>query len=164
MEWKDEDIKKAYEDFRVFLIMVWRAINLPTPTPIQLDIANSLQNLPNKRFIIQGFRGVAKSFITCAYVVWLLWKNNQLKIMVVSASKDRADANAIFIKKIINTMSFLECLRLTDKDKRDGLRDTQNLFDVHGVVPDISPSVKSVGITGQLTGSRADVIIPDDKL
>ena len=28
--------------------------------------------------------------------------------------------------------------------------------------PDPSPSVKAVGITGQLTGSRADLIVGDD--
>ncbi|UCR91158.1 putative packaging maturation protein B [Ralstonia phage RpT1] len=35
-------------------------------------------------------------------------------------------------------------------------------FDVGPKLPDHSPSVKSVGITGQLTGSRADIIIADD--
>ncbi|MFK9938776.1 DNA maturase B, partial [Klebsiella pneumoniae] len=35
-------------------------------------------------------------------------------------------------------------------------------FDVGPAKPDHSPSVKSVGITGQLTGSRADIIIADD--
>ena len=45
-----------------------------------------------------------------------------------------------------------------------GQLDTQNIFDVGGVVPDISPSVKSIGITGQITGTRADILIADDKL
>lgn len=110
--------------------------------------------------ILEGFRGVAKSFITCAYCVWRLWKNPQLKVMVVSASKDRADANAVFIKRIINALPFLSHL-IPDPTK--GNRDTQNLFDVAPAIPDISPSVKSVGITGQITGSRADLLISDDK-
>ncbi len=38
----------------------------------------------------------------------------------------------------------------------------KNIFDVAPAVPDISPSVKSVGITGQITGSRADVLYVDD--
>ena len=49
------------------------------------------------------------------------------------------------------------------KASKDQL-DTQNLFDVGGAIADISPSVKSVGITGQITGTRADLLIPDDKL
>ena len=160
--WTDEQLIKAWNDFRYFVFIVWYEIGLPAPTPIQLDMANVLQNPPSDRYIIQGFRGVAKSFLTCAYAVWLLWKNPLLKILITSASKDRADANAIFIRKIINTLDFLECLRLTSEDKLTGLRDTQNLFDVKGAIPDISPSIKSVGITGQITGTRADVLISDD--
>ena len=157
MEWTEEQIAKAKEDFRVFIYMVWKMISLPDPTPIQYDIAHTLQNLPNDRFIIEGFRGVAKSFITCAYAVWTLWRDPQKKVEIVSASKDRADANAIFIKRIIYTLPFLAHLKA-----RPDQRDQQNLFDVGPGVPDISPSIKSVGISGQLTGSRADLLIADD--
>lgn len=155
--WTEQQITKAKEDFRIFVFIVWRSIGLPEPTEIQYDIAETLMNTPNDRFIIEGFRGVAKSFLTCAYVVWKLWKDPQLKVLVVSASKDRADANAIFIKRIILLIDFLDILR-----PQKGQRDTQNLFDVGLAIPDISPSVKSVGITGQITGSRADLLIADD--
>lgn len=159
MNWSDEQVEKAKGDFRVFLFIVWRMIGLPPPTPIQYSMADYLQKPPSDRIILEGFRGVAKSFITCAYSVWRLWKNPQLKVMVVSASKDRADANAIFIKRIILTLPFLAHL-IPDSSK--GNRDTMNLFDVAPAIPDISPSVKSVGITGQITGSRADLLISDD--
>lgn len=149
--------KKLLTNFSLFVWVVWKSIGLPQPTPIQTDMANTLQAPPSRRFIIQGFRGVAKSFITCAYVVWMLWRQPNLKIMIVSASKERADANAQFIKKIIAELEFLSHLR-AGKDQRD----TQNIFDVGPAAPDHSPSVKSVGITGQLTGSRADIIIADD--
>ena len=56
-------------DFRVFLTLVWRHLNLPDPTPIQLDIALYLQHGPRRK-IIEAFRGVGKSWITAAYVVW----------------------------------------------------------------------------------------------
>ena len=157
IHWSDEQVQRAKDDFRVFLFMVWREIGLPNPTPIQVDIANTLQNPPNDRFILEGFRGVAKSFITCAYAVWVIWRDPQKKVLIVSAGKDRADANAIFIKKIIFTLEFLEHLK-----PKKGQRDTQNIFDVAPAAPDISPSVKSVGIYGQITGSRADVLIADD--
>lgn len=155
--WTDKQIQEAKKNFRVFLYMVWDAIGLPEPTPIQYDIAKTLQELPNNRYIIQGFRGVAKSFITCAYCVWSLWNDPQIKVLVVSASKDRADANAVFIKRIIHLLPFLSHLKA-----QKGQRDTQNLFDVGGARADISPSVKTVGIYGQLTGTRADILISDD--
>ena len=149
--------KRMKEDFAVFTWFCWKVINLPNPTPIQTDMARALQNPPSRRFIIQGFRGVAKSFITCAYVAWMLWKDPQRKIMIVSASKERADANSQFIKKLIEEIEFLHHLKA-----RPGQTDTVVRFDVGPKLPDHSPSVKSVGITGQLTGSRADIIIADD--
>ena len=152
-----EALKPYFTNFPLFCNLVWHCIGLPPLTPIQTDIAKTLQNPPSDRFIIEGFRGVAKSFITCAYCVWSLWRDPQIKIMIVSANKERADANALFVKKIINTLPFLDHLRA-----REGQRDTQNLFDVGPAKPDHSPSVKSVGIKGQLTGSRADLIISDD--
>ena len=79
--------------------------------------------------------------------------------MIVSASKERADANSIFVKNIIELLPFLHELK-----PRAGQRDSVISFDVGPAKPDHSPSVKSVGITGQLTGSRADIIIADDKL
>lgn len=157
MNWSNADIAKAKETFWAFVYIVWKSIGLPKPTPIQVDIAQFLQNPPSDRVIIQGFRGVAKSFLTCAYAVWRLWSDRDLKVLIISASSDRADANARFIKSIINTLPFLEDMKAT-KDQLD----TQNLFSVGGAKADISPSVKSVGITGQITGTRADLLISDD--
>ena len=50
--------KKLY-DFRSFLWLVWRYLNLPDPTPVQYDIAEYLQYGPRRK-IIEGFRGVGK--------------------------------------------------------------------------------------------------------
>ena len=119
MVWTKDQIQRAYDDFRVFVFMVWRMIGLPEPTPLQYDMANTLQNTPSDRFILEAFRGAAKSFITCAYVVWCLWRDPQLKIEIISASKDRADANAVFIKRIIMLMPFLEFLPGREEGKKD---------------------------------------------
>jgi hypothetical protein len=45
---------------------------------------------------------------------------------------------------------------------RDGQRDSNVSFDVGPADAAHAPSVKSLGITSQLAGSRADIIIPDD--
>ena len=144
------------EDFRKFLFVVWKHIGLPDPTPIQYDLANFLQNGPSK-IAIEAFRGVGKSFITSAYVLWRLYNNPQLKFLVVSASKSRADAFSTFTMRLIQEMDILAHLR-----PRDEQRNSRIEFDVGPATADQSPSVKSVGITGQLTGSRADEIIADD--
>lgn len=157
MNWSEQDIEKARQHFWAFVYIVWKSIGLPNPTPIQVDIAQYLQNPPSDRIVIQGFRGVAKSFLTCAYAVWRLWPNRDLKVLIISASRDRADDNARFIKSIIRTLPFLADMK-ADKSQLD----TQNIFSVGGAQADISPSVKSVGITGQITGTRADLLISDD--
>lgn len=157
MNWSEQDIEKARQHFWAFVYIVWKSIGLPNPTPIQVDIAQYLQNPPSDRIVIQGFRGVAKSFLTCAYAVWRLWPNRDLKVLIISASRDRADDNARFIKSIIRTLPFLADMK-ADKSQLD----TQNIFNVGGAQADISPSVKSVGITGQITGTRADLLISDD--
>tara|TARA_B100000795_G_scaffold241823_1_gene204764 strand:- start:1398 stop:3047 length:1650 start_codon:yes stop_codon:yes gene_type:complete len=149
----DDPIKK---DFRKFLFIVWKTLNLPDPTPIQYDMGSYLQVGP-RRCVIEAFRGIGKSWITSAYVVWLLYCEPQHKILVVSASKERADAFSTFTKRLINEIELLSHLRT-----KNGQRDSVIAFDVGPSMPDHSPSVKSVGISGQLTGSRANTIIADD--
>ena len=88
------------QDFRNFLFLVWKHLGLPEPTPIQYDIADYLQSSP-KRAIIEAFRGVGKSYITAAYVVHRLLLDPELKFLVVSASKSRADDFSTFTQRII---------------------------------------------------------------
>ena len=149
----NDPIKK---DFRKFLWIVWSTLNLPDPTPIQYDMGSYLQTGP-RRCVVEAFRGIGKSWITSAYVVWLLYCDPQHKILVVSASKERADAFSTFTKRLINEIELLTHLRT-----KNGQRDSVIAFDVGPSLPDHSPSVKSVGINGQLTGSRANTIIADD--
>jgi hypothetical protein len=143
-------------DFRVFSHVIWQHLNLPPLTPVQNDICTYLQNGP-KRAIIEAFRGVGKSFLTSAFVCWVLLNDPQKKILVVSASKERADAFSTFVKRLINEVPILQHLR-----PKEGQRDSVIAFDVGPAIADHSPSVKSIGITGQLTGSRADIIVADD--
>ena len=55
-------MKEVTQDFRNFLYLAWRHLSLPSPTPVQFDIADYLQNAP-RRAVIQAFRGVGKSWI-----------------------------------------------------------------------------------------------------
>ena len=149
-------LPKKLQDFRYFLIVTWRHLNLPDPTPVQLDIAEYLQ-YGARRKIIQGFRGVGKSWITSTYVVWRLRMNPQLKFLVVSASKDRADNFSTFTMRLINEMPLLSPLI-----PQDHQRNSKISFDVAPASADHAPSVKSQGVLGQMAGSRADEVIADD--
>ncbi|MFK3848046.1 phage terminase large subunit [Agrobacterium pusense] len=153
---KQAAIDPLKADFRNFLFVVWKHLNLPVPTAVQYDIGYYLHHGP-KRCVIEAFRGVGKSYVTSAFVVWLLYCNPQLNILVVSASKDRSDQFSSFTKRLIAEMPILAHLRA-----RPGQRDSMVAFDVGPARNSHSPSIKSVGITGQLAGSRADIIIADD--
>lgn len=144
------------EDFSFFLFMIWKHLQLPDPTPLQYDIGKYLATGP-ERCIIEAFRGCGKSFVTSAYVIWLLYRDPQIKVMVVSATKERSDAFSQFTKRLIQEVDFLKHLA-----PRPDQRDSLIAFDVGPALTDHSPSVKSASITGQITGSRANVIIADD--
>jgi len=144
------------EDFKLFLQALWAQLDLPSPTRAQYAIADYLQYGP-KRLQIQAFRGVGKSWITGAFVLWTLFKDNEKKIMIISASKERADNMSIFLQKLIIETPWLNQMQ----PKSDSARWSRISFDIN-CPPHQAPSVKSVGITGQLTGSRADLMILDD--
>ena len=152
----NEIIDSLKGDFKLFLQALWEELGLPSPTRAQYAIADYLQNGP-KRLQIQAFRGVGKSWITGAFVLWTLFNDNERKIMIISASKERADNMSIFLQKLIIETPWLSYLR----PKSDDSRWSRISFDVN-CSPHQAPSVKSVGITGQLTGSRADLMILDD--
>ncbi len=144
------------QDFKLFLQALWEQLDLPSPTRAQYAIADYLQTGP-KRLQIQAFRGVGKSWITGAFVLWTLFNDSERKIMIISASKERADNMSIFLQKLIIETPWLNHLQ----PKSDDSRWSRISFDVN-CSPHQAPSVKSVGITGQLTGSRADLMILDD--
>ena len=149
-------IESLQGDFKLFLQALWTQLDLPSPTRAQYAIADYLQHGP-KRLQIQAFRGIGKSWITGAFVLWTLFNNPEKKIMIISASKERADNMSIFLQKLIIESPWLSHLR----PKSDDARWSRISFDV-SCSPHQAPSVKSVGITGQLTGSRADLIVLDD--
>jgi hypothetical protein len=143
-------------DFRNFLKLVWSHLRLPSPTRRQLEIAYYLQYGP-KRKCVQAFRGVGKSWITAAFVLFCLYNNPALNILAVSASKARADDFTTFCLRLIQEMPELAHLR-----PREGQRSSKIAFDVGPAPASQSPSLRSAGITGQITGGRADLIVPDD--
>ena len=150
------EIDPRLKDFRNFLFLAWDQLGLPEPTTVQYDIADYVQNGPKRR-CVQAFRGVGKSWITSAYVCHQLLLKPDMNILVVSASKQRADDFSTFTLRLISEMPMLQHLRPGDHQ-----RNSKVAFDV-GPAPNAhAPSVTSRGITSQITGSRADLIVADD--
>lgn len=144
------------KDFRTFLYLCWRSLGLPEPTRLQYDIAHFLQIGPD-RICVQAFRGIGKSWITAAYVCWRLYWNPDLKILIVSQAKDHADLISTFILQMIHTVPGLGFLSPEGRE-----RYSKVAFDVGPAKPHKQPSVTSKGITGAMTGARADIVLADD--
>jgi len=104
-----------------------------------------------------AFRGVGKSWITSAFVVHQLLLNPSKNILVVSASKNRSDDFSTFTLRIIQEIPLLQGLKPSENQ-----RFSKIAFDVGPAPASHAPSVKSLGISSQLTGSRADIIVADD--
>lgn len=144
-------------DFRNCLWFIWKCLQLPDPTPIQYAIAEFLADARNDRIIIEAFRGVGKSWITAAYCIYVWLINPHVRILVVSGSKPRADKFAQFVRRLLYEIPEFHYLR-----PRKGQRDAVNAFDVGPAANAQAPSMTSLGVTGQLTGNRADLIVADD--
>lgn len=128
------------------------------PTPVQMQIIDWLENGPKRR-IAAAFRGCGKSTLSAMYLLWRLYINPEEKCLVISASMSRAEAMSAWMLK---TLGDVEWLRHMLPNSHDG-RYSRIAFDV-GTCDFIeqSPSVRAAGITGQVTGSRASVILVDD--
>ena len=156
--------KELQEDFRLFLWIIFKEYLtdiLLDPTPIQYDIASYLADSRINNKVIMAFRGIGKTYITALYCMWRLWKDPNLSILVISASKDHSDKISTFMWRIMKEVDFLMHMdpeRNTGKERRT----SRLAFDVADAPNKPSPSVKSLGITGMITGSRADIIIADD--
>jgi len=153
---QNESEQKLHDDFRAMLWLVWTHLRLPMPTVRQLFMALYLQNGPRRR-MIQAFRGIGKTWITCAYALWRLYRNPQERIKIVSANEDKAVENATFIRRLIEEIPQLQFLR-----PRGSSRDSVMAFDVGPADASVTPSVSCLCITGQLTGGRATILIADD--
>lgn len=129
-------------------------------SPIQLDIGSFLEHGP-QYIMVQAQRGQAKTTITAIYAVWSLIHNPQYRVLILSAGGTQATEISTLIVRLLMTMEELECLR---PDASNGDRTSVEAFDVHYTLKgvDKSPSVACIGVTGNVQGKRADLLIPDD--
>lgn len=152
-----ELLQDQYEHFLPFLVAGMRFLGFST-TPVQQDIGCFLEFGPND-LMVQAQRSQAKSTITAIFAVWFLIKNPQNRILIISAGGKQANEISTLVTRMILSWDILECLRPGTDD-----RTSVEAFDVHRDLKGIdkSPSVACIGITGNLQGKRADLLIADD--
>lgn len=152
-----KELTDPYVGFRNFSWLAWRALGLPEPAPIQLDVADYLATGPGRR-IVTAMRGFGKSYLTATYTAWRLYCNPDTTVLCISATQTRAREFTRLTRQLLAQM---ECCHWLLPNEHD--RDGADRFDV-GARTSVSkdPSVAAYGITSMITGTHVDLIICDD--
>ena len=154
-------VSSTFHDFAEFAEVGMRVLGFST-TEMQLDIARYMADKSyGRKKMVQAQRGEAKSTLAALYAVWCLIQDQSTRVLVVSGGEKQASDVAILIIRIIENWQLLCWLR---PDSTRGDRTSFENYDVHcDLKPlDKSASVSCVGITANLQGKRADILIPDD--
>lgn len=154
-----EILQKHYAHFEPFLEDVMDFLGFKT-TRIQKDIGNFMEFGPQS-LMVQAQRSQAKTTIAAAYAVFSLIHRPSTRVLIISAGGGMASDISTLIVRIVMFMPGLECLR---PDKQAGDRTSTEGFDIHHSLKgvDKSASVKCLGITANLQGNRADLLLADD--
>jgi hypothetical protein len=155
-----EKLQKEYDSFEPFLIDAMEDLMGFQCSDVQIDIGAYLQYGP-QYLMVQAQRSQAKSTIVAIYAVWCLIHDPKYRVLVISAGADVAMEIANWIIQIIMNWDILECLR---PDRQHGDRASAKAFDVNYQLKgaEKSPSVACIGITANMQGRRADLLVPDD--
>lgn len=147
------------DDFRVFLSQ-WNATqNYSTPS-FHFQLAIWLQRCWERgetRLLLQAFRASGKSTLVALFAAWLIWRDPDLRVLVLSAETSLSQKMVRNIRKIIERHPSTTKLRPSNPDQWASDR-----FTVKRSRISRDPSVLAKGLYANLTGARADVIICDD--
>lgn len=154
-----EYLQQLHDDPVLFLEDLWRSVGLPEPEPIQKQMILWMAHGPNRLGIL-AFRGASKTWVAIAYALWLLFRDPNERIKFISRSQQHAKDSLYMARKWLDAAPYLHFLKPDSKNR--GQRDSALQFDVGPAPDDRTPSFGAVGIEGQITGTRATRIFPDD--
>jgi len=146
-------------DLALFLVAWNQAMKMRTPQ-IHLKIARWLEwnwSCGNTRLLLMAFRSAGKSTIVGLFAAWLLYRQPNLRILVLAADLTLAKKMVQNVKRIIERHPHTKKLKPNKAEQWASDRFTiKRMFEAR------DPSMLAKGITANITGSRADIIICDD--
>lgn len=146
-------------DFPLFLA-VWNLTQGQTTPRVHMKIARWLgtrKNLPNQRLLLMAFRSCGKSTLVGVFCAWALANAPDTRILVLSADLALARKMVRNVKRIIERHPATQHLKPDQIDQWGA-----DKFTVKRDKELRDPSMLAKGITTNLTGTRADMIICDD--
>lgn len=157
---KDNEFNITEFDFEKFVV-VWNQRRMGMDTPdIHIKMINWLENRwieKDKNLLLMAFRASGKSTLAALFAAWILYRNRDLRILVLAADYSLAKKMVRNIKRIIERHPFTLNMKPQKSDQWASDRFTVRR---HTVLRD--PSVAAHGVTSNITGSRADIVICDD--
>lgn len=144
-------------DFRNHLHQCMKYLGLGEPTPLQYMMAERLQS-GSDEFQLQAGRGAGKSVLTSMFASWLLLRDPDHVIMVLSATAIKSTEFISMTRKILTLVPYMKHL-----EPGPNTPDSAFGFNVEcRTKTGQDKSVYSRGISSQITGSHADTVILDD--
>lgn len=149
--------EEILEDFRNHMFMCMKYLGLGEPTPLQYLMAARLQD-GGEEFQLQAGRGAGKSVLTSMFASWLMLRDPNHIIMVLSATAIKSTEFISMTRKILSLVPYMKHL-----EPGPNTPDSAFGFNVEcRTTTGQDKSVFSRGISSQITGSHADTIILDD--
>lgn len=151
------DISEA--DFKLFIVL-WNQLQGQSTPDIHLKIGGWLERgwkTGEKNLLLQAFRSAGKSTIVGLFAAWLLYRHSDLRILVLAADEVLAGKMVRNVKRIIERHPLTQKMKPENPDQWASER-----FTVRRNMELRDPSMLAKGITSNITGSRADIIICDD--
>lgn len=111
----------------------------------------------NKRMLLMAFRSCGKSTMVGLFCAWLIFRNPDIRILVLAADTNLAKKMVRNVKRIIERHPLTAHLKPNKPDQW-----ASEYFTVRRKTELRDPSMLARGITSNITGLRADLIICDD--
>lgn len=151
------DIEQA--DFKLFLVLWNQRQGMRTPA-IHFHMAQWLERAwktGDRELLLMAFRSSGKSTIAGLFAAWLLYRKPELRILVIAADEILAGKMVRNVKRIIERHPLTARLKPDNPDQWASDR-----FTVKRDIELRDPSMIARGVTSNITGSRADIILCDD--
>lgn len=146
-------------DLKLFTALWNQRMRLTTPN-IHFRMADWLEHAwktGDTNLLLTAFRSSGKSTMVGLFAAWLLYRHPALRILVLAADHALAKKMVRNVKRIIERHPLTAHLKPDKADQWAGER-----FTVNREIELRDPSMMAKGVTSNITGSRADIIICDD--
>ena len=146
-------------DFKLFSVLWNQSQGRKTP-PLHLKMADWLEARWKKgdtRLLLMAFRSAGKSSIVGLFAAWLIYRNPDIRILVLAADFTLAKKMVRNVKRIIERHPLTTHLKPERADQWASDR-----FTVKRMMELRDPSMMAKGVSSNITGSRADIVICDD--